>query len=342
MMEESKPTMEEWRALYEAAVEFRKLAPWEWVKETSIFGVQNPMTGEIGYCCIMGELGEGLAMAVYQGTEGLNVYKKILKNQVDPGEPDAMFIQDCLIVIFENKRLVEKKDLELIGKLGYIFRGKNAWPVFKSYQPGFYPWFLNRDEASYMTLALQQAKDVCLRLKENNKLLHDTKKNLHLVRVSEIKDDNVIWKDEWREPLALKKIDYSSYPVDELWIQRIKNSIKQVSAVWEIDSFYAPTPIKEEGRPYLPYAIMLADHDTGFVYDVYLSPLDKYKKDFIERFLSYIENESVIPIEILVRKEEIVRLFEPYTGKLNIKLSEVKRLQSIDNARRSMAKFFSS
>ena len=60
-MEELKPTLEEWKALYEAAIEFRKIEPWNWVTETEIFGVQNPQTGEIGDCCIMGELGEVLA-----------------------------------------------------------------------------------------------------------------------------------------------------------------------------------------------------------------------------------------------------------------------------------------
>lgn len=340
-MEESTPTLEEWKALYDAAVEFRKIEPWKWVAETDIFGVQNQKTGETGYCCIIGEMGEMLAMAVYNGTEGLNGYNKIQKNQVNPGDADSMFIQDCLIVMFENKRFVEKEDIQIINKLGYAFKGKNSWPIFKSYKPGFFPWFLSRDEALYMTDVLKQAKDICLCLKDNSKLLHAPKKNLYLIRVAEATDSGLVWKDEWKEPASLKKQAYPNNPVDEIRMQRIRNSAKQSPAVWEIDSFYAPTPVKEGGRPYFPYAIMLADHDTGFVYDVYLASLDKYKKDFVERFLSCIENASVIPIEILVRKEEIARLFEPYTGKLNIKLSEVKRLQNIDNARRSMMNFFS-
>jgi len=341
MNKEASSTLEEWKALYDAAIEFRKIEPWEWVKETDVFGVQNSQTGEIGYCCVMGELGEVLAMAVYHGTEGLNGYKKILKHQVNPGDTDSLFIQDCLIIMFENKRFVEKEDMQLINKLGYAFKGKNAWPVFKSYKPGFFPWFLSRDEALYMTDVLKQAKDMCLRLKENSNLFHAPKKNLYLIRVADATDGDLIWKDEWKEPAPLKKRDFSNFPVDEIRIQRIKISVKQLPAVWEIDTFHAPTPVKEEGRPYFPYAIMFADHDTGLIHDVYLTPIDKYMKDFPERFLSCMENTAVVPMEILIRKEELIKLFEPYAAKLNIKLTEVKKLQNIDNAKRSMMKFFS-
>ncbi len=340
MNEESKPALEEWKTLYDAAVEFRKIEPWKWVKETDVFGVQNPWTGEIGYCCIMGEMGEVLAMAVYHGTEGLNGYLKILKKQVEPDDSESLFIQDCLIVMFENKRFVEKEDVQLIIKLGYTFKGKNAWPVFKSYKPGFFPWFLSEDEVSYMTVALRQAKDMCLRLKENNKLLQSPGGNIYLTRISEAADGGLVWKDEWKEPAPLRKRDYPNDLIDEVRIQRIKNSVKQSPAVWEIDFFFAPTPVREEGRPFFPYAIMLADHDTGFIYDVHLANCDNYMKEFPEKLLSCMENTSTVPLEILVRKDEVARVVKPYTSKLNIKLSETKKLQNIDNAKRAMMRHF--
>ena len=339
-MEESKPALDEWKELYDAAIEFRKIEPWKWVSETDIFGVQNPKTNGVGYCCIMGEMGEVLAMAVYHGTEGLRGYLKILNNQVKPEDPDSLHIQDCLIVMFENKRFVEKEDIQLINRLGYKFRGRNAWPVFRSYKPGYFPWFLRRDEALYMTDALNQAKDVCLRLKENNKMLHAPQKNQYLIRVPEIKDNNIIWKDEWRDPAPIKTGDHANEPVDEIRLQRIKNSVKQVTAVWEIDFFFAPTPIREGGRPFFPQAIMIADHDNGFIHDVHLAQAATCRKEFAEKFISCIEKTSVIPLEILVRKEEVATLLKLYAAGLNIKLSMTKKLQNIDNAVKSMTRHF--
>jgi hypothetical protein len=55
---EHLPTNEQWRRLYEAAVGVKELAPWEWMTETDVFGVQDPETQEIGFVSVMGALGE--------------------------------------------------------------------------------------------------------------------------------------------------------------------------------------------------------------------------------------------------------------------------------------------
>lgn len=53
-MPENKPSLDEWRALYEAAIRFKELAPWQWMEELDIFGILNPESGEIGFASIMG------------------------------------------------------------------------------------------------------------------------------------------------------------------------------------------------------------------------------------------------------------------------------------------------
>jgi len=338
-MKKSEPLLKDWKSLYDAAMAFRKIEPWEWMKETDIFGVQNPQTGEIGYCCIMGELGEVLAIAVYLGTEGLEGYLKIRRGQIQHDDPDSLFIQNCLMLSFENRKLVQEDDREIINELGLKFRGKNAWPVFRRYEPGYFPWFLNRDEVLYMTNALQQATDICLRFKDDAKLLRAPEKNQYLIRVAEEKNGRISWKDEWRKPSLPEKKDQGFYkPVDEVRIQRFKKTVKSTPAIWEIDFFYAPTPVLHGERPFFPYAIMIIDHDTGFILDMHLAENRSYQKEFLEKFLNCIETTSVIPLEILARKEEAVKLLETYASRLNIKLSRVKKLQNIDHARREMAK----
>jgi hypothetical protein len=53
-MTENSPTIEEWRELYESAVRVKELAPWEWMTEADVFGVQNPETDELGFVSVMG------------------------------------------------------------------------------------------------------------------------------------------------------------------------------------------------------------------------------------------------------------------------------------------------
>ncbi|MFZ3138879.1 MAG: hypothetical protein WA126_15975 [Thermodesulfovibrionales bacterium] len=338
-MKKSEPSLKDWKDLYDAAIAFRKIEPWGWMKETDIFGVQNPQTGEVGYCCIMGELGEVLAIAVYLGTEGLDGYLNIRRGQIQHDDPDSLFIQNCLMLSFENRKLVQEDDREIINELGLKFRGKNAWPVFRRYEPGYFPWFLNRDEVLYMTNALQQATDICLRFKDDAKLFRAPEKNQYLIRVAEEKNGRVFWKDERRKPSLPEKKDQGFYkPVDEVRIQRLKKTARSTPAIWEIDFFYAPTPVLEGERPFFPYAIMIMDHDTGFILDMHLAETRSYQKEFLEKFLNCIETTSVIPLEILARKEEAVKLLETYASRLNIRLSRVKKLQNIEHARREMAK----
>jgi hypothetical protein len=338
-MKEPIPSLNEWKKLYQAAIAFRKIEPWTWMTERDIFGVQNPRTGEIGYCCIMGELGEMLAIAVYNGTEGLQGYLKIKKGIIKPGNPEALYIQDCLMLSFEDRRGVLEDDLEIINDLRLKFRGKNAWPVFRSYKPGYFPWFLNRDEVLFMTVVLEQAINICLEVQEGKRIVSSPKKNRYLVRTAEERGGLMSWKDEWMEPATLKKKDEGvSEPVDEIRVQRLKKTASPVAAVWEIDFFHSPTPVSEGERPFFPYAIMIMDHDSGFILDMHLAEEANSGKEFIDTFLSCIEQTSSLPLEILVRKDEASALFEPYTPRLKIKLSKVKKLPNVDHARREMEK----
>ncbi len=334
MIKEKNASLEEWKELYQAAKEFGDIKPWEWMIETDIFGVQNPLTGEIGYCCIMGELGEVLAMAVYLGTEGLQGYIDIIEGLVGPDDPDSMFSQDCLIVSFEDRDDIEKEDKALIKKLGLKFSGKRAWPLFRRYEPGYFPSPIYSKDIQYLTVVLQQAKDVCLRLKKDEEFLNPPEENLYLVRIHGSSGN---WEDAWIEPSPVKKT-FATTQLDELRIQKIKKIAKPSAAVWEVDFFYVPTPIEAE-RPYYPYAIMISDSNSGFIHNMQLSNRSEYSAAFPAYFLSCLENNAMAPSEILVRREEVFELLQPFTMKLGIKLNMVRSLPAIDNARRSMTKY---
>ena len=48
-MNDKPPSIQEWRDLYDAVIEFKKKECWNWMWDTDIFGVQNPVTGERRY-----------------------------------------------------------------------------------------------------------------------------------------------------------------------------------------------------------------------------------------------------------------------------------------------------
>ena len=160
------PTNDTWAALYEAAVAFRDTTPWHWMEVVEVFAVENPIDGEVGYCNVIGGGGEEFGLCMFLGAEGFAGYLSLMDGEVDPETFEASTMIRALTASFEDRRVLEKQDLAVIRSLGLRFRGRNTWPYFRSQSPGYVPWFLSEDEALFLTTALQQAAEMCLRVRD--------------------------------------------------------------------------------------------------------------------------------------------------------------------------------
>ena len=136
---EPQPTLEEWRALYTAALAFRDLACWQWMYDSDVFGVQDPETGIIGYCCVMGNLGKMLALGVYPGEAALATLDALRNRTEEPPDPTILHDQDCLMTSFGERGLLTDRDHQLFKQLGLTFRGKTAWPWLRKFSAGLFP-----------------------------------------------------------------------------------------------------------------------------------------------------------------------------------------------------------
>ena len=342
-MNDKKPSIEEWKDLYAAAIEFKEIKCWDWMWDTDIFGVQNPINGEIGYCCVMGGAGEHFALAVYLGSEGLNGYLKIQSGKTYPSLEEVLDSQNLLMVSFEDRKYLEKEDLQLIKELGLKFKGRHSWPLFRSYQPGCHPWFLTSKEVLYLALCLRQAIEVSLRFKNNPRMFTPPTENRYLVRVPQKEKDSLSWKDIWMEPLPLAKAEISVEPTERQrnCLERVKTGISHRQGIWEADFFYYPHAVKEEEdeRPFYPYITLWVDHYSGFIFGHYLAKPAECIEEFSGQFLKIAEEMEYLPQEILVKKEETFQLLKPLTSELRINLKKVKKLKMLEEAKASMFKF---
>jgi hypothetical protein len=342
-MKETTPTMSEWKALYQAALEFKEIEAWTWMYDSDIFGVQDPVSGEIGYCCIMGNLGEMFALALYLGSEGLESYMRIASEPPpDPSEAfEELILQKCLMASFANREELSKEDRQVIKRLGLKFRGRNAWPLFRSYRPAYYPWYLTADEARFLTLALQQAREVCLRFKDDPALFDPPQEELWFVRVTEETEEGLSWRDAWLEPALLEEEELPDVPIDELRLVRLKKAAQPMEAVWEMDFFLSPTPVqdKQDERPHYPYQTLTVDHTSGFIFDTHLASHETYLEEFPEQFLALAERLKRLPVEIWVKREDAYDLLEPITSRLGIDLYLVDELESLEEAQAAFRQF---
>lgn len=193
-MAKNTPTNEEWRGLYEAAVRAKKMAAWEWMT----VGVQDPETREIGFVRVMGMLGEYYAISFYSNPEVLYSFLTIQEMGLDIN-PDALLEIPQLHASFEDRGELHNKDREVIKELGLKLRGRKEWPMFRSYRPGFAPWFVESEEARLLTRALNQLTDVAPRFGEDPSLLEPPGEESYLVRVPHEGGGALVWEDRQME-----------------------------------------------------------------------------------------------------------------------------------------------
>ena len=339
-MKDSCPSDQEWKQLYTAAITFKEIKCWDWMDDTELFGVQNPADGEIGYCCVLGALGEVFGLNVYLGTDGLQGYFRLQSAEdIEIDQIEALYLQKSLALTFENKALLQKMDRQVVNRLGLNFKGRKAWPFFRSYQPGFQPWYLTKEEALFFTLALEQAKKVALDFREDWHLLNPPSKEHCLVRVAAGEGESLEWKNQWVKFPQLGKAGFVVPAVDEIRLKRIEDAEFPKANIWECDFFYVPAAIQGEDRPYFPIAFLWVDQKTGFVLKHELFEHADYQPNLQKAFMKTVEDTKFLPQEVRVRKEETYKLLEPITRKLGIRLILTKSTPALQEAQGALLGF---
>ena len=332
---------EVWEELYGAVRVFRDAECWDWMSDSDIFGVLNPASGEIGYCCVLGTLGQVFGLVVYLGTDGLNQYKALQSGEVGPDDDDAPFFQNCLKASFEDRNELSKDDLEVVRGLGLKFRGGNSWPQFRSLRPGYFPWYLTEAEAKYLAPVLRQATEVALCFRRDPTMLTGPTENHYLVRVPVNSGVEWEWTSQWLEPPPAARVQTHKEPPDELRLRRIRETVPRIQGVWQADSFITPISIEEGERPSPPRTLLCADRESYFVLGMSVSAQSEWRADLPKRFLEWIESNGILPGELQVKRNDVYEALKPLTTPLNIKLRLVKNLRAVNAAKASMFDFLS-
>ncbi|MBB3111476.1 hypothetical protein FHS18_003544 [Paenibacillus phyllosphaerae] len=326
-----KPSIEQWQALYEAAAAFKRAQCWNYLSNSHVVGVKNPWTGEIGYCCVMGGGGELYGMAVYLGSEGYSILTDMLAGVGS----DPMFAQHCLMLSFDSRDELHPDEYKRIKELGLKFRGAQAWPTFRLYEPGFMPWPIETTEqARYLTLVIEQVMDLVDAYKNNMDELIVGERDEVLTRIPTGTYPNLTWSEEWimPEPTGSSK-EIISVTVDELWIAKTKKTLKGVTGVWEIDCPFVPMPIKEDGKPYYPMAGLIVDQQTGQVLQFGLSKKTDAYIGVADKLLSLIDQFQVVPSQVWLADRELFFYLGHLLSNFGIEAILTDELPTLEEAR---------
>lgn len=332
------PSLEQWKRLYEIMGEIKEFAPWESMYEQDIFGVQFPETGNLGFVSVMGNLGEHYAVAVYLGKKGFEGFLT-MQHMGYSLSPDIVLQVPQLQAAFENREMITPEDHKIIKQLNLKFRGRNAWPQFRSYRPGCLPWYLEKEEAQMLIHGLEQLMDVAPRFKKDPDLLEPSEPNgKYLVRLQK----NGRWVDE------SQKIKFPADPPLRLSmnmdaLNELK-SMKKQNATVEVDIQMMEEAVRDKSfdRPYFPFMLMIAEKQSHMILGVdLLSPLPSLEEMWghIPEKVTEILANYLLPREIQTKDPLITLLLSPLEKEAGFKVNLVKRLPTIENAKREFRKF---
>lgn len=337
-METPAPTLEEFRRLYEAAIAFKQDAPWEWLTEDKVFGIRDPETGQIGYASIMGMRGEHLALGLYLGSEGLDGFWRMERGEKEDN-PTFLLEIPQLQASFEDRNTLHAQDRQVIKALGLKFRGRQAWPMFRSYVPGYLPWFVTPEETRFLTVTLKQTLDVTHRLEDNPVLLVPSQQGQYLVRTLTKQG----WTDEWLIPSPPLERPQPSF--DEKRLATMQKQLPRQRFALQADLFAMSSPIKEkeDPRPYLPYALMVVEADSGLILGTELMApkpsLEAVWHQAPTKLLDAIARMGLLPHQIAVRSARVRDVLAPAATGLGIRLKVSRRLPALDHARAALERW---
>ncbi|MCX7795115.1 MAG: hypothetical protein N2380_01125 [bacterium] len=333
-MEFIAPSTEEWRKLFDLAMEFKEIKSWEWMSPMNIFGVQDPNTGKTCYFNVITFLEEDVnlyTLALYPGDSGLISLLDILSERHN--EEEQFYFNDIIVVQFSDRKFLTKEDLEIIKSLGLKFRGKSEWISFKRMLPGRLPRIINKEEANLLLSTLEQVIDICLMFRDKPEL---SERDETLVRTSEKVGSNINWKDTWVE---------LEYPVEELTIyntseiiETIKNFIRPQRTLeeWAIDFLFLSSPVKDDENSeeaYFPYFGLLINNVTGLGinFGVYKYSSEERLTYPVELFINTVEMTKRLPKSIFVRDIDIYNILSEIARPLNIEINLVEEIEQIEN-----------
>ena len=323
------PTIDQWRRLYEAAAEIKRVAPWDNLWDCDLITIMLKGNDEPVCCSVMGRNGECYAIGVYAGYESIMSYYHLVEALDNTPPYIACFEQKCLMCYFGDREEVTPVDRNIYNELNIKFRGRNAWVYFRNLDPGFHPWYIDTEQADLLISVYEQLLAAYADY-INNKLAVDFDGGETIVRRYVPEQDAYVTAVETMPQIEIKTA--SLVIGNELLIASLKRQ-KFNKRVLEMDIMFLPIPIQENKleRPYTPRFIMLADRNSGLILDQHMAePEEDIDGTVINMVIRYIESFGR-PAVIYVRNDRSGRYIYDLCGKTGIKTVVGDELSAIDN-----------
>ena len=332
--------------MYELALRFKGTKLWQMLYDDEVFAVKLS-DGEIGYCSVLGMLGDHYALTLYVGSEGYQSYRLLLDadyESLTALSMDLLMIsQNCLQCSFENREMLSDEELDEVRQYaqanGKTVKGRNAYPQFAKYQEGRVPWDIETAEDEQR---ICDALSAAIALK---KILRQySKEDLRLYslqgdgkKIPMMAYENNRWIVKYTQLPEPSK----SYPeplfTNEVLAARIRRKKKR--GIWECGTIRIPEPVQEEGHeeeaPYYPLGLISVDPKTEMVKPPILANGEDTAK-LMNDFAVQLLNTDVPPKTISCGDDRCFALLKDFCEKTGIQIERSDELEALDEVLQSL------
>ena len=318
IQEEANPTRDQWLALHAAFRSYCEARPWEQLANEDVLVVNDPLGHFKGYCVALGDGGVAYGLGVYLGDWGLLNYLTTMTSEDEPVGVEALERGLALSAVLGDREELADGERKAMRELGLRYRGRGRWPVFRSVIPGHWPWYLSGDEARFLTVALDNVRDVVERIGQGTLDLY-AGQGPGEVLTRTLRGG--VWRDEW-EPLRPPALPAEEHQADLDRLQSIGRSTPMGSAVWEVTASYIPTEVQDGRgtRPYMPTLVMVVEGGSGLILTVRMLGRLPSGSERQEPVLELLERADRLPGAMVCDRDDTAALLAPITRSLDIGL----------------------
>ena len=318
--------------IYNYCCELYKMAPWEYMLETDVFGVKLPGRNKNYYISIMGSAGKMKAISAYEGDIALQMFWEIQKK--DSGlQPWAILDIPHTMLSFPDRHLAMSEKMNIFLPDGINANGEFV-PVIDKVVPGLVYFPPTETDLEDLLIILEQSVKVLNRASENNFFLMPEGYDEYLIRESKPAATGLKWGDFYRK-INSRNILYSRKYSEEMLFNLIK--IRKTGNIFQLDLIMLPRPVMDKGpRGYFAYALLLTDSETGDIEGCkLLTPfpdLHSMHESVPEHVLELLNKLPVVPRQIKVRTGLMDALLTSLLEKAGVEVKKVRKLDGIDRA----------
>ncbi len=331
---------ETWRALLAATADFAALEPWGFACDSDSVGLIDPVTGETRIGHVLGNAGEVFA-AVFYRRAGLRWILSMLSDSSDPEDLNNVDGIDCLKVEFVPKRELAKEDLAVLKAAAFKPAGKGlVWPQFRSSEPGWHPWHINRAEADQLLADLPRLTAFC-KLFEQQPDLFDNRDVTEIPFLPVSLPDRPLKPDDldWRPLLLPPLTGLEPFQATAAQLEKLRALKPEPGLACEFDCTLMPGgSFVENGRPCFGRFSLLVEKQRGLVVGMdvasgALTPGEAAGRTLVKALLM----GKSLPEKIFIGGSRLQPVLQPLCDELQIQLRPASSLPALEEAVESLS-----